>query len=205
MLAASPWMPFSPRWLVYKGRHEEALDVLHRIHKGVDEDDSFYLREFHQIKAQIALDKEERLGFGAILRKKSYRHRLILIITFSFFCQMTGVIPIQNYQVVVYQKLGFSQIFSLVLTGVWGTVGSLSSVVAGWLVVDRLGRRPLLFVAYSFMISGGIMAVTLWGCFERTGSTNTKLGKAVIFGFFWFSWGYSGFMNTFFATVSGSA
>jgi ABC-type glycerol-3-phosphate transport system permease component len=201
MLVASPWMPFSPRWLVSVGRHEEALDVLRRIHKGIDEDDSFYLKEFHQIKAQIELDREERVGFGAILRKKSYRHRLALILTFSFFCQMTGVIPIQNYQVVIYQKLGFSQVFSLVLTGIWGTNGTFSSVVAGWFVVDRLGRRPLLFVAYTFMISGGIMAVTLWGVYERGGSQNTAIGKAVIFGFFWFSFGYAGFMNTFGSTV----
>lgn len=118
MLAASFWMPFSPRWvsgsssmnvhrtqayqilqLIMKGRHNEALVILKRMHKGVLNDDEFYLREFHQIKAQIALDNEERLGFGAILRKKSYRHRLVLILTFSLFCQLTGIIPLQNYQV----------------------------------------------------------------------------------------------------------
>lgn len=129
-----------------KGRHDEALAVLKRMHKGVTDDDEFYLREFYQIKAQIELDEQERLGFGAILRKKSYRHRLILILTFSLFCQLTGVIPLQNYQVVIYQKLGFSQVFSLVLTGIWGTNGCISALVATG-VVDKLGRRPLLVMA----------------------------------------------------------
>ena len=46
-----------------KGRHEEALAVLKRMHGGITDDDEFYLREFHQIKAQIELDEQERLGF----------------------------------------------------------------------------------------------------------------------------------------------
>lgn len=201
MLAASYWMPYSPRWLVYKGRNDEALDVLYRMHEGIRSED-FYLCEFRQTKAQIELDRADKLGFGAILRKKPYRHRLILILAFSLFCQLTGIIPLQNHQVVIYQKLGFSQVFSLVLTGIWGTNGCFSAVVASVFVVDKLGRRPLLFVAYSFMIVGGIMLVGLWAGFENGGSTNLSLGKAVIFGMFFFEFGYAGFMNTFFATVS---
>lgn len=185
-----------------KGRNDEALDVLYRMHKGIDSDDSFYLREFHQIKAQIALDRQEHQGVLAILKKRSYRKRLYLICCFSLFCQLTGILPIQNYQVIIYQRLGFSQVFSLILTGIWGTNGTFSAVVASLFVVDRLGRRPLLFLGYFFMISGGILLVGLWAGYEDGGSTNPALGKAVIFGMFWFEFGYSGAMNIFFACAS---
>lgn len=133
---------------------------------------------------------------------------------------MTGIIPLQNYQVVIYQKLGFSTVFSLVLTGIWGTNGCISCLCASS-IVDKLGRRPLLvshngrfsgsvsnsviqFVAYGFQIIGGIMLVGLWAGFEAGGSTNLGLGKAVIFGMFFFEFGYAGFMNTFFALVCPS-
>ena len=86
MLVASYWMPFSPRWLCMKGRYEEALVVLKHMHGGMH-DDTFYMREYYQIKSQIELDKAERLGVGAIVRKKSHRKRLTLIVLFSFFCQ----------------------------------------------------------------------------------------------------------------------
>lgn len=57
--------------------------------------------------------------------------------------RMTGIIPIQNYQVVIYEKLGFTNVFSLILTGIWGTNGCFSALIA-ITVVDKLGCRPLL-------------------------------------------------------------
>lgn len=79
-------MPFSPRWLLLKERNEEALVVLQKMHGGL-RDDTFYLREYHQIKAQIELDKREHLGVSSILSKKSYRKRLIIVVGTALFQQ----------------------------------------------------------------------------------------------------------------------
>ena len=86
MLIASFWMPFSPRWLALKGRYDESLEVLKRIHGG-HQDDTFYKQEFHQIKTQIELDKEEQLGLKAIFSKPSYRRRILLVMGFFLFQQ----------------------------------------------------------------------------------------------------------------------
>ncbi|OAG39744.1 hypothetical protein AYO21_06019 [Fonsecaea monophora] len=198
MLVASFWMPFSPRWLIMKGREDEALEVLRKLHEGVEGyEEDFYVKEFHQIKTQYQIDKANKLGLVAIFKKKSYRKRMYLILLFVSFCQFTGIIPLQNYQVTIYTKLGFTNVFSLILTGIWGTLGCLSTITASQ-IVDRLGRRHLMFVSYSFMIPGGILLVALWASFEATHSTNFSLGKAVIFGMFFYGFGYGGFMNTFF-------
>lgn len=45
------------------------------------------------------------------------------------------------------------------------------------------------------------MLVGLWAGFEAGGSTNVALGKSVIFGMFFYGFGYGGFMNTFFPAV----
>ncbi|KAK5164098.1 uncharacterized protein LTR77_010189 [Saxophila tyrrhenica] len=201
MLFASFWMPFSPRWLVMKGRDDEALETLKRLHGSPSGDDDFYLKEYHQIKSQYHIEKDEKLGIVAIFKRPSYRKRMYLILTFSLFGQLTGIIPLQNYQVTIYTTLGFSNVFSLILTGIWGTLGCISTATA-FCVVDKLGRRPLLFIAYGFMIPGGIMLVTLWGVYEAGGSTNISIGKAVIFGMFFYGFGYGGFINTFFPAYS---
>lgn len=107
------------RFLVFKGRYEEAEDVLQRMH-GDHEDPSFYLRECHQIRAQIELESEKTMGIVAILTKRSLRKRFILVLGYAFSCmyvedyytrhqyvnadlasRLSGIIVIQNYQVIL--------------------------------------------------------------------------------------------------------
>lgn len=92
----SLWMPESPRWLAFEGRYEETLVVLKRIHEGVKyhdaaeiEGEEFYRREYHQIKAQIELDKAEQLGLKDIFLRPRYRKRVILVILFFLFQQVS--------------------------------------------------------------------------------------------------------------------
>ena len=88
MLAGSPWMPESPRWLALMDRYDDCLAVLKQIHgNDQDDSDSFYAREFHQIRAQMELEKTEKVGVKDIFVKASYRKRVLLIMAFYFFQQ----------------------------------------------------------------------------------------------------------------------
>jgi hypothetical protein len=97
MLAGSFLMHESPRYLVLKDRPEEALNVLKKMHGSAD-DKTFYLREFHQIKTQLALEKSQKVDFKTIFTKKSYRFRFLLITIVGSMAMLTGVIALQNYQ-----------------------------------------------------------------------------------------------------------
>jgi hypothetical protein len=64
-----------------KGRYDEALEVIKKLHGGKPgQDDDFYIREFNQIKGQHELEVRERLGLGAVLRKPSYRKRMFIVV-----------------------------------------------------------------------------------------------------------------------------
>ena len=92
MFTGSFFIPESPRWLALKGRYEECLAVLKRIHQTDELDDEFYLKEYHQIRAQVELDRAEQLGLAAIWKRPSYRKRFLLVALFAVACQLTGII-----------------------------------------------------------------------------------------------------------------
>lgn len=84
LLLTSVFIPRSPRWLLQKGKLEEAWGVLVKLRKSpTDVDDLVAREELYQTKQQLALDqsKLQSLGYGpwmAVVKKKSYRKRIII-------------------------------------------------------------------------------------------------------------------------------
>lgn len=85
-------MPESPRFLIYRRRDEEALDILKKMHTEHG-DETFALAEFHQIRAQIEYERENRLGITAIWSKPSFRKRFLLVFSYAIACMYVDTMP----------------------------------------------------------------------------------------------------------------
>ncbi|KAK3060488.1 hypothetical protein LTR53_020093, partial [Teratosphaeriaceae sp. CCFEE 6253] len=58
MLAGSPWLPYSPRWLMQKDRFDEAEAVLKRLHDTKeDQHHEMAIKEFYQMRKQLEQDR----------------------------------------------------------------------------------------------------------------------------------------------------
>lgn len=98
ILCVLPILPESPRWLLMKGRSEEAWQVLKSIHQGTRTHGESTLRsEFFQIRKQVELDLSFDGSWKGILKRPSYRKRAVLTIGFAFITQSCGPLVINNY------------------------------------------------------------------------------------------------------------
>jgi len=66
LLLGSPWIPYSPRWLLQQNRPEEAHDVLRRLHHiANDPHETTSEKEFYQMRKQLELDRRIKAKTGA--------------------------------------------------------------------------------------------------------------------------------------------
>lgn len=149
LLLGSPYLPESPRWLAEVGRNEEAFAVLCKLHRDPDNgvDHVTAREEFYQMTTQIDLDREHIRSTGkmALFTVPSYRKRLLFGCFTQFICQSTGVLVINNYQVLLYNSLGLFDSVPLLLYAVYLSWAAAMNYLSS-IVMDRVGRVRLLLL-----------------------------------------------------------
>jgi SP family arabinose:H+ symporter-like MFS transporter len=129
------FVPRSPRWLVMKGRPEEARAVLTRIGGRAHADE-----ELRAIAASLA---EEAGGFAELFRP-GMRMALLIAVGLALFQQLAGVSTLIGYAPTIFQSAGVSSstqaIGNTVILRIWDIGWTLFALF----YVEKLGRRPLL-------------------------------------------------------------
>ncbi|GME37215.1 hypothetical protein GTA08_BOTSDO03736 [Neofusicoccum parvum] len=197
LLFMSPWLPFSPRWLLAVGRQDEALSVIKRLHrtKG-DEHSAIASREFYQMRKQLELDHQIRAatdsGPFAILKTKANRRRAYVGFSLLFMNQMTGVLIIANYGVLLYSSLGMKTYMPLLLSALWVTLSFPGNIFTAFFI-DRIGRRLFLLVGL-----GGLTFTLILECIMQAlylGTPNQSGLSAAVFFCFLFIFFWSTFID----------
>jgi MFS family permease len=86
------FIPESPRFLMSKDRHAEALATLAKYHANGDESDLTVQFEYREIKETLRLEFQAKKSssFLDFLRTRGNRYRLLLIIALGLFSQWSG-------------------------------------------------------------------------------------------------------------------
>ncbi|EWG48827.1 hypothetical protein FVEG_08489 [Fusarium verticillioides 7600] len=153
----SALIPESPRWLVTQDHGTEALDILTKLHhQPGDSNNEAAQSECCAIKIQLKIESNEPKSFVGIKKKPSYRKRILIRIFFQCIAQSTGVLVINNYQVLLYNGLGLTGYLPLLLYGVYTAWAAFLNWV-GAMFVDKFGRILMLtvgLVGCALMVAG---------------------------------------------------
>ena len=148
-LVALLLIPESPRYLVSKGRTDQARGVLTSLF-GADVAGA----KLDEIRATFSEDHRPRLS-DIMAPGGGVRPIVWVGIMLAAFQQFVGINVIFYYGATLWQLAGFSESQSLAINIVSGVV-SIAACFATIAVIDRIGRKPLLLIG-----SAG-MAVTLF-------------------------------------------
>jgi len=156
-------MPESPRWFALKGQDQDARAVLMRIRDSTDVDG-----ELKEIKDTLA---EEQGGWRELLTQSLWR--LILIgVGLAVFQQFTGINTVIYYAPTIFNLAGFeSNSASILATAGVGLVNVVMTIV-GLLLLDRLGRRPLLLTGLVGMFAS--LLILAYGFANTPNLSNLK-------------------------------
>ena len=154
----------SPRWLMKKGKGEQAHVSLAYI-RNEPEDSAAVLTELAEIKASIEEEfaSTEGVTWKECLRKGN-RYRFFLAFCIMFWQQFSGTNSIGYYAPEIFETVGVSSTnASLFATGVYGTVKVISTGIFLVVGIDRWGRKKSLlgggvWMATMMFIIGGVLA-----------------------------------------------
>ena len=135
----------SPRWLVKKGRIEEARKNIEELSSHeIDTDQTI-----REIRESISL---EAMGRKVRLLKKPYRKIVIIGIFVGIFSQLTGIGVVFYYSAQIFSIAGFSPDTSMMQSVILGLTNLIFTLIA-MAVIDRVGRKKLLLIGQLGMVA----------------------------------------------------
>ena len=132
------FIPESPRFLVSSGATDKATQVLTKL-----QGSEAATLKLAEIKQSLASDHQPRLSDLKEKATGKVRPIVWVGIGLAAFQQLVGINVVFYYGAVLWQAVGFSESDALLINVLSGAI-SIAACVITLLVIDKIGRKPLL-------------------------------------------------------------
>jgi len=143
------FIPKSPSWLMFKGREEEARSTLSKVFPANEIN-----HEIEEINTDLAKTDSKRSIMTQLKEVFSKKYRIIFIIalTIAIAQQSTGINAILFYAPTVIEQIGLGTDAAF-MQAIWIGLTSVVFTVLALLLIDRIGRRPMVIWGMVWIIA----------------------------------------------------
>lgn len=141
-------MPDTARWYLLKGRADDARAALLRVEPTANIDEEL---------AEIGRALNAGSGGMSEMLRPPYLRATLFVITLGFLIQISGINAIIYYSPRIFEALGFTGSFALLGLPALVQIAGLAAVVTSLLLVDRVGRRPILLSGIAMMVAADVV------------------------------------------------
>ncbi|KAL1866665.1 hypothetical protein VTK73DRAFT_4568 [Phialemonium thermophilum] len=177
-------VPESPRWLVNRGRLDDARRILNRYHAGQDTaaDVSPLVRyEMAEIEAAIEMEKLQNTNsYLDFFSTKGNRHRLAIAVILGLAAQWSGNGLVSYYLVVVLRSIGINDPKQQNLINGGLTIFCYGVNIIGATGVLRFGRRTILLAGFAGMATAYLVWTILSSVNQQRHFEDGSLGVGVV-------------------------
>jgi sugar porter (SP) family MFS transporter len=186
-------LPDTARWYMMRGRRSEARQTLAQVEgPGVDLD-----AELDDMQAALSQGKK---GSWRDMIRKPFLRATIFVVGLGFFVQITGINAIVYYSPRIFEAMGFKGNAAILGLPALVQVAGLAAVFISLVLVDRMGRRPILLTGIGIMVAANALLVAVFTAGSNFGGALTFFGflgmllftVGFTFGFGALVWVYAG-------------